>query len=118
MGSSGSHNFHKPYQPRVYGNRFCMKKTLIRGELHVCNEPTEGGKTHCERCERRLVLLRRARGAWRFRNSACLSILLRAAKTTTTTTCAADLSGMTSGDPFGGGPPTGFCFPSRPMSQC
>ena len=52
---SGSHNFHKPYQPKVYGNRFCMKKTLIRGELHVCNEPTEGGKTHCERCERRLI---------------------------------------------------------------
>jgi len=57
MGSSGSHNFHKPYQPKVYGNRFCMKKTLIRGELHVCNEPTEGGKTYCSQCERRLITL-------------------------------------------------------------
>ena len=55
--SSGSHNFFKPYQPKVYGNHFCMKRTLIRGELHVCNEPTEGGKTYCAQCQRRLITL-------------------------------------------------------------
>ena len=36
--SSGSHNFFKPYQPRVYGNKYCMKKTLINGALHVLAE--------------------------------------------------------------------------------
>lgn len=56
--SSGSHNFFKPYQPKIYGNKYCMKKTLINGALHVCNEPTEGGATHCERCKWRLIKLK------------------------------------------------------------
>lgn len=55
--NSHKHQTFKPYVPRVYGNRNCQKMSLIHGELHVCGEPTEGGKTYCTQCERRLITL-------------------------------------------------------------
>lgn len=55
--NSHAHMTFKRYEPKRYGNAYCQKRTLIRGELHVCNEPTEGGKTYCAQCERRLITL-------------------------------------------------------------
>jgi len=51
------HQTFKPYVAKIYGNHACQKRSLIHGELHVCGEPTTGGKTYCEQCNRRLITL-------------------------------------------------------------
>ena len=54
--TTSTHNVHKRWEPKVYGNKFCHHLSLVDGELIRCMKATKG-KTYCPDCDRHLITL-------------------------------------------------------------